>query len=304
MEKELPCWNMAVWSSQGCIWQAWTSRQHSMRRDGRTWRKTWKVIMHTDDWLASPVRCEILKEKRCSNAWRAASLWIGASVKTYWTWPLNCWRKVVKKSYGCFHGRWRRKNTSDVQLRIACTNGSSLEFLDLMSISLRGSDVQGFETKWDAVLWSVREGRLRQTGNYAQNSEMQNNWRQYLLCRIMIQSRKMNEHVTRLKSMVKRIRITWRKIKIPMPETTEQRATFSSDGKQRFEVSKRLQTVVDERRVMKQSRDCWHPSERVKHKTNEVCKCRRMGCVSQDVELSNLRRSILKKSRKKSQSAS
>ena len=41
--------------------------------------------------------------------------------------------------------------------RIAGTNETLQEISDLMNITLRGDDVQGFGTKWDEVLLSMRE---------------------------------------------------------------------------------------------------------------------------------------------------
>ena len=41
--------------------------------------------------------------------------------------------------------------------RITSTSDSILEFSDLMSITLRGHDIQQFDTKWDKVLSCMRE---------------------------------------------------------------------------------------------------------------------------------------------------
>ena len=43
-------------------------------------------------------------------------------------------------------------------VRVTGTNESILEFSDLMSVTLRGDDVQGFDSKWDDVLFSMRKG--------------------------------------------------------------------------------------------------------------------------------------------------
>ena len=37
------------------------------------------------------------------------------------------------------------------------THESILEFSDLMGVALRGDDVQGFDTRWDEVLSSIKE---------------------------------------------------------------------------------------------------------------------------------------------------
>ena len=49
--KDLPCWNMTAWCDQSCFWQAWTSRQLSMRRGRGMLRKLWKAMTNTDGWL-------------------------------------------------------------------------------------------------------------------------------------------------------------------------------------------------------------------------------------------------------------
>ena len=40
--------------------------------------------------------------------------------------------------------------------RVTGTNESILDFSDLVSVTLRGDDVQGFDTKWDEALLSIR----------------------------------------------------------------------------------------------------------------------------------------------------
>ena len=43
--------------------------------------------------------------------------------------------------------------------RVASTNGSLLQFYDLMSVILIGDDVQGLDTKWNEVHLSVNASR-------------------------------------------------------------------------------------------------------------------------------------------------
>ena len=40
--------------------------------------------------------------------------------------------------------------------RITVTIEFIVEFCDLLSVTLRGNDVQGFDTPWDEVLFSMR----------------------------------------------------------------------------------------------------------------------------------------------------
>ena len=42
-------------------------------------------------------------------------------------------------------------------VRVRGTHQSILDFSDLMGVALRGDDVQGFDTRWDDVLTSLKE---------------------------------------------------------------------------------------------------------------------------------------------------
>ena len=42
-------------------------------------------------------------------------------------------------------------------VRVRGTHESIPDFSDLMGVALRGDDVQGFDTRWDEVLSSIKE---------------------------------------------------------------------------------------------------------------------------------------------------
>ena len=54
--------------------------------------------------------------------------------------------------------------------RFTGTNESILDFSDLMNVTLRGDDVQGFDTKWNEVLESMKETPSTKRGKETRNN--------------------------------------------------------------------------------------------------------------------------------------
>ena len=55
--------------------------------------------------------------------------------------------------------------------RVTVSHGTILELSDLVNITLKGHNVQGFDAKWDEVLLSVRDApKDEHAGKYVQNN--------------------------------------------------------------------------------------------------------------------------------------
>ena len=87
------------------------------------------------------------------------------------------------------------------RFRIAGTNETVLEFSDLMNVTLRGDDVQGFFflRKWDEVLSSMRDAPkddMLESMCMTKPRDSEQIMTTHLLCRIKIQCRRMNQEAT------------------------------------------------------------------------------------------------------------
>ena len=134
--------------------------------------------------------------------------------------------------------------------RVTGTNEFILEFFDLMKVILREVDVQGFDIKWNEVLSSVRETPKHNTlkGMYGQTfmESEQLKTTNALFNQNTVQKNEPT-NCTLLKNMSKGTSIRWRRIEIPMPETTGQRVELPSQGKHMTEAKEKTgkQEVVD-----------------------------------------------------------